>query len=119
LPQGLPKKIQFQLLLPDLALQITNALAGRRKIRNPHGFRHRLGGPTCRPQGLSSATAEMHAPLIQMGGRHPEFAGQGNRTLPSHHSLNRRELELAAENPALSCGHRSSFKKVPCFPVSF
>jgi hypothetical protein len=33
LPQGLPKKIQFNLLLTDLAFQIANALARRRKVR--------------------------------------------------------------------------------------
>jgi len=49
LPQGLPKKIQFQLLLADLALQIINALARRRNIprrieRNCH-----LARPARRP----------------------------------------------------------------------
>jgi hypothetical protein len=34
-PQGLSKKIQFQLLLADLALQHDHPLARRRKIRHP------------------------------------------------------------------------------------
>jgi hypothetical protein len=33
LPQGLPKKIKFNLLLADLAFQLADAPASRRKIR--------------------------------------------------------------------------------------
>jgi hypothetical protein len=41
LPQGLPKKIEFYLLLADLALQIDNAFARGRNILHPHGLRRR------------------------------------------------------------------------------
>jgi hypothetical protein len=39
MPQGLPKKIEFNLLLADLAFQLTHALTSRCKIL---GFCHRF-----------------------------------------------------------------------------
>jgi hypothetical protein len=79
LPQGLPKKIQFHLLLADLALQLGDAFARGRNILHPPGLRLRgkLGRPwdlpraTRRPQRFSSAAAEMRAPLVQMTARNP------------------------------------------------
>src|ERR1700704_5925916 len=73
LPQGLPKKIELHLLLPDLALQLCDAFARARYIPHLHGLRLRrkLDSPgdlpraTRRPQRLSSAAAEMSAPLEQ------------------------------------------------------
>jgi hypothetical protein len=46
LPQGLPKKIQFQLLLADLAFQLAHALARARKIIH----RRQLGCPKILPR---------------------------------------------------------------------
>jgi hypothetical protein len=67
----LPKKIEFNLLLADLAFQIGDALASRRKILHSHRLGHRIrlrrakdfARPTSRSQGLRSATAKMPAPL--------------------------------------------------------
>jgi hypothetical protein len=66
LPQGLPKKIQFNLLLADLALQLADALARRRKIlaRLKIEHPHSLPRATGRPQRLRSAAAEMNAPVV-------------------------------------------------------
>jgi hypothetical protein len=74
LPQGLPKKIEFQLLLADLAFQIADALASRRKILHSLRLGRRislrrakeLARPAGRPQRVRSATAKMPAPLVQM-----------------------------------------------------
>jgi hypothetical protein len=116
LPQGLPKKIQFQLLLADLALQITNALARRRKVRRRIELDRHLAGTARRPQPLSAATAEMHAPLVKLVRAHPKLDGQRSTTLPIfHHPLHRRELELPAENTSLARGHFSSSKKCSLF----
>jgi hypothetical protein len=42
LPQGLPKKNEVNLLLPDLRFQLGNVLAGRIKILRPPGLRQRV-----------------------------------------------------------------------------
>jgi hypothetical protein len=62
LPQGLLKKIQFNLLLPDLAFQLGNVFAGRIKILHPPDLRERvqpdpgrLAWPSSPPQTLSPA----------------------------------------------------------------
>jgi hypothetical protein len=54
LPQGLPKKIEFDLLLADLALQLGNAPPGRRKrfarpVRRRLDHRRRRRA-ACRPR---------------------------------------------------------------------
>jgi len=66
LPQGLLKKIQFNLLLAHLALQLADTLARRRKIlgRLEIEHSHALSRPTGRPQGLRPATPEMIAPSV-------------------------------------------------------
>jgi hypothetical protein len=66
LPQGSPKKIQFHLLLADLALQVADAPTRRReilvrlKVENPEA----LARTTGRPQRLRSPSPEMLAPLV-------------------------------------------------------
>jgi hypothetical protein len=97
LPQGLPKKIQFHLLLADLALQLTDAFARGRNIPHPHGRGHSvqldrswdLPWTTSRPQRFRSAAAELHAPPIQMTGRNLKFSGQLGCALPRDHPLDR------------------------------
>jgi hypothetical protein len=66
LPQGLLKKIQFNLLLADLALQFADALARRRKILGRLKIEHSraLSRSTGGPQGLRSTTPEMNAPSV-------------------------------------------------------
>jgi hypothetical protein len=66
LPQGLLKKIQFNLLLADLALQFADALARRRKIlgRLKIGRSKPLTRATGRSQRFRPATPEMNAPFV-------------------------------------------------------
>jgi hypothetical protein len=66
LPQGLLKKIQFNLLLADLALQLADPPARRRKILARLKIEHSksLAGSAGRSQGLRSATPEMLAPFV-------------------------------------------------------
>jgi hypothetical protein len=72
----LPKKIQFNLLLANLALQLADALARRHKILAWLSVEHpkSLAWPAGRPQRLRSAAAEMPAPSIQMPLQNPELA---------------------------------------------
>jgi hypothetical protein len=116
LPQGLPKKIQFQLLLPDLALQITNALARGRNIRLGIELYRHLPRPARRPQPLRAATTEMHAPFVELVRPNPQLAGKRHTTLPViYHPFHRRELELPAEYTSLARGHFPSQKKCSLF----
>jgi hypothetical protein len=68
LSQGLPKKIEFYLLLADLALQLADALARRHKviralkIENPKA----LARAACRPQRLRSPRPIMPAPSVKV-----------------------------------------------------
>jgi hypothetical protein len=109
LPQGLPKKIQFNLLPADLALQLADALAGRRKILARFKLEHpkSLARPTGRPQRLRTPAAEMPTPAIQIPLPNPELAGQRGYALSRQHPLHRRKFELSAEHTPLTLGHRS------------
>jgi hypothetical protein len=66
LPQGSLKKIEFDLLLTDLALKLADALARRHKIlarlkiEDPKSFAR----PARRPQCLGSTSPEMPAPFV-------------------------------------------------------
>jgi hypothetical protein len=66
LPQGSLKKIEFQLLLADLAFKLADALARRRQIlarfevENPGA----LARPARRPQCFHPATTEMRSPIV-------------------------------------------------------
>src|SRR5262249_36839937 len=117
LPQGLLKKIQFDLLLADLAFQLGNPFARRRKVLGRLKIEHpkSLAGSTGRPQRLRPAVPEVPPPLVQMPRRNPKLPGERRSTLPSHHPFDRRELELAAEYTALAFGHRSPLENCPLF----
>jgi hypothetical protein len=102
------KKIEFNLLLADLALQLADALARPHKIlRLEIGRSKSLARPTGRPQRLRSTPAEMSAPLVKKAGRNPELAGQRSHALPRHHPPYHRKLELSVVGTTLSSGHRS------------
>jgi hypothetical protein len=72
LPQGLPKKIKFQLLPADLALKFADPLARRRKvvralnIENPSS----LTRTARRPQRIHSASSVMLTPTVNVALRH-------------------------------------------------
>jgi hypothetical protein len=113
----LPKKIKFQLLPADLALQILNTRTRRREIPQPHRLRRRSvsihirrkdARPTSTPQPPRPAPPEPQTPLIQMTARNMQLTGERFYRLPSHHPLDRCQLELSAEFTTLAFGHRSS-----------
>jgi hypothetical protein len=78
LPQGSSKKIQFYLLLADLALELADPLARRRKILRRLKIKQSLAlaRPTRRPKGLGPASPEVPVPLIEKTARHPQFTRQ-------------------------------------------
>src|SRR6202158_4469702 len=110
LPQGLPKKIQINLLLADLALLLGNARAGRLKFRG-RPFRRRLRGlaarsrsgrfclarPPATAQSLRTARQEAIAPNVQILAHKLQFAPQGAHILARQHPADHTELELSAE----------------------
>jgi hypothetical protein len=72
LPQGLPKKIQFHLLLADLALQVADALASRLEILHSHrlcggvdfGRTKHLARSARGSQGFRPTTPKVLTPLV-------------------------------------------------------
>jgi hypothetical protein len=105
----LPKKIEFQLLLADLALQLGNAfarlqLAGRRPGR-PHRRaapsqigRLRLARSTATAQGFRTAGQETIPPHLQILARKLQLTRQGAHVLARQHPVDDAELERSAEN---------------------
>jgi hypothetical protein len=80
LPQGLPKKIQFQLLLPDLALKLGNPLPRRLIIRHRQRRCRRClasHGRSARPPSAPQHTfpPELQPPLVQFKGSSPDRVG--------------------------------------------
>ncbi|MFO1079866.1 MAG: hypothetical protein U1E23_04465 [Reyranellaceae bacterium] len=78
MPQGLPKKIQVGLLLPDLALKLGNPTPRRRpfiQYRAPH--RQHIKGPLPRttgtPQPFQSSSPYDLLPLVQALAVNPEI----------------------------------------------
>jgi hypothetical protein len=116
LPQGLPKKIELQLLLADLALKLLDTLARRRKIA-PHRLKvanpKALARPVGRPQRFRPTPPEVLAPFIKMPTRHPKLMAQLRRSLPGHHPLHNRQLELPPVDTSLPSGHRSPRQNCP------
>ncbi|HEV7464571.1 MAG TPA: hypothetical protein VGN85_11820, partial [Methyloceanibacter sp.] len=120
MPQGLPKKIEIDLLLADLALKLRNAPARRRKILARLNIEHpqSLARPTGRPQRLHAAPAEMPAPAVKIPRRNPKLAGQRRNALSRQQPLHSRNLELSAELTTLALGHRSLLENCLLFRVS-
>jgi hypothetical protein len=73
LPQGFAKKIELHLLLANLALKLTDALARRRQIIGGLKIEHpgALAWPARRPQCLYPTSTVMPAPLVQLPARYP------------------------------------------------
>jgi hypothetical protein len=78
------KKIQFNLLLPDLALQLLDATASHRQIRGIGlGSIKHFARPARRTQRFRSAAAEMPAPLVNMASRYLQLPRQRAGIFPS------------------------------------
>jgi hypothetical protein len=99
LPQGLPKKIQFHLLLADLAFQRADPFARRRKVVARLSIEHpkTLARSTRRPQRLNPTPAVMPQPPVQLAGPNLQLARKPRCRLSRHHPLYRRDLERSAE----------------------
>src|SRR5205085_5401624 len=108
LPQGLPKKIQFNLLLTDLALQLGNTIARELKLRHRHVWYLRPNAPRTRPVGfarsattaqcLGATRSEPSAPKVQILARNLHFARQGSHILARQHPANDHQLEISTED---------------------
>jgi hypothetical protein len=105
----LPKKIEIDLLLADLALQLGNAHASRSEFRGGRSGRRLrrfaarnrndcLARPTATAQGLRTARSETIAPSIQILAQNLQLARQGAHVLARQHPADDRELELSTEN---------------------
>jgi hypothetical protein len=102
------KKIEFHLLLADLALQLADARARPHQILGLEiGRSKSLARSTGRPQRIRATPAEMSAPLVKKAGRSPELAGQRSHACPRYHPLYHRKLELSVVDAPSSFGHRS------------
>jgi hypothetical protein len=119
------KKIQFQLLLADLALKL--GYPRSRRLVIPHRWRR---CPRRRPLHSTPArppSAPQHAfppklqpPLVQPKLRYPQFGRQSFDRLPGNQPLYRGNLEFHLIDPALSSRHQlSPSRTVPYFLVSF
>ncbi len=118
MPQGFVKKIERQLLLADLPLQLGYPSPRLLKIRR---FARRLdrgsSGMMARAsQRLGAAGQILGSPVMKQLVHHSQFPGQGRHTLTSQQPLNGCQLHLSAE--LTSFGHQSPLRTVPYIPVS-
>jgi hypothetical protein len=103
----LPKKIEFQLLLTDLALQFGNARARRRELPIRPAWRRCVTlrqsrrpsprRPTAAVQRLRAAGKKAIAPRRYVLAAKPQLARQRTHVLTRHHPIDDRDFELAAE----------------------
>jgi hypothetical protein len=115
MPQGRAKKIQFQLLLANLPLQLFDlpALAHRRTriTRSCEGGFHRpvRFARTSRPakSGLA-ALGEPIAPTIQQLALYPQLFRQAVNVICLSHPLQRGQLEIPGETASLALWHTRS-----------
>jgi hypothetical protein len=109
-PQGLSKKIEFNLLLPDFPLQIADLLLRRRKILCIHYWIwfERFHRPTRVPDPFGSVSPIPFAPIREVPWRYLELFADLFGLLPRQHPLYRRKLELTAEDTSFACGHLGS-----------
>jgi hypothetical protein len=102
----LPKKIQFNLLLADLALEFGNAFrrtrVSSRNIACPllHARRNGIAfaRPTDRPQRLRPTCAKKITPCIEILTQHIQLLGKSPDALTRQNATDRLKLELSAEN---------------------
>ena len=108
----MPKKIQFDLLLADLTLQLGNSparrleLAGRRGgwclsddlVRSQIG-RRGLAWPTATAQRFRTPCQQTIAPNLQILARKLQLARKRAHALARQHPADGPDFELSAENP--------------------
>jgi hypothetical protein len=102
----LPKKIEFELLLADLALKFGNTLYGtnvaRRDITRPlpHPWRDSasaLARSTQWPERLRSASPKQLSPGIEILAQHRQLLRKSLYPLARQNPANRLKLEFSAE----------------------
>jgi hypothetical protein len=121
LAAGLLKKIQFQLLLTNLALEFSDALPGQAQIAGCHDRRlrehHTLSGPAACSQCARPSSAKVISPEIEQVAAELKLTSQCAHTLSGHHSPDRRELHLPARDTGL-LRHQFSSRELSLLSVS-
>jgi hypothetical protein len=89
-PQGLPKKIEFNLLLSDLAFQRSDALTSRGSILAFHDPQVRipLAGPTSSPKTFRSMPTILTAPLRKPAAADVQLTTERGSAFPAHQPFN-------------------------------
>src|ERR1700761_3741817 len=114
MPQGLLEKIQVQLLLADLALQLGDlpARLGQtprprsRPSRQGHLARLGLGRPARTfPQSRLAAVPQRITPAVENDPVDLELAAQSCRALTRRHPFKHAQLELSTELPSRCLRH--------------
>ena len=118
------EKIEFNLLLPDLSLQLTYPSLGRTQLgRRRCRLQFCSIGLTwsmCRAKPLSSITAIIRPPLRKIIRTDLQLLRDLCAALAGHQPPYRRELDLPVENSPFCCGHPALPRDCyPCFCVSF
>src|SRR4029077_19075984 len=94
LSQGLPKKIEFDLLPADLTFQLGNLLARRfyvsRRLLRLRRDRIILSRAPLAPQSFRAARPEARPPIVQILAQDLQLPRQRAYILPRHHPAHRR-----------------------------
>jgi hypothetical protein len=118
LPQGLPKKIEFNLLLTNLALELGNPLprrgklAGRLRAGLFHTWRKLWRAPRFPSESSRAFLTIRILPAIQHGPRDPYLAGEGRNILAPQHALHCLNLHPTLEHAVLLLGHQLSSREL-------
>jgi hypothetical protein len=122
LPQGLPKKIEFQLLLADLALELRDPLLCRLKLVRWLRSKGADAG-VLRPRASSQVkpgNAKLPVailPSVKKRPADPQFLRQRPDFLTAQYAFDDGKLRLRAERPRL-LWHQSSSENCHLFIVS-
>jgi hypothetical protein len=116
----LPKKIEFDLLLADLALQFGDASAGEIKLVGWHLYRPARSRGGRRPhvalarppqwtQGRRTAGAKLIAPSVYILPQNLELSRHQPYRLARQNTSDGRKLELSTEDTGWLLGHVFSY----------
>jgi hypothetical protein len=108
----LPKKIQINLLLADLAFQFGDALESCAQLRGRALRVCRLARPTGTAQSFNTARSQAITPNVQHGAPKPQLPCQSTNVRTSQHPANYSLLELPTETTT-RLGHALSIENCP------
>src|SRR5690349_11960412 len=102
MPQGLPKKIEVGLLLPDLAFQLGDPPPRRRSLMEERApqrqpLQRPLARPTATAQRFQPAPANLLLPLVQPTTVDLEFRRHSRYLFPRRNTAHRSSLQLNAD----------------------